>query len=451
MTKQRLIFITIIVVLSLLSSLFFYLGFSHPIKGDARQHEIITQNLLSGKGLSLSEGPPYLPTTFREPIYPIFLAFLLWLFRGNYAAIYLTQIIIFILTVVLVYYLSLKILGDKIARWTAIITALCPTLANHPSYLLSETFFTFLIVLFMMVILKSVETNRIAWYICSGLLLGCAALTKHVITLLFIPIIFSGILYCGNFNLFLKKYLKNFTIFTMVFLVVIIPWPIRNYAKFGKFSLSLRMGMLLWIRSAKLDYDFEDIKKETVFSFSEYLGEKLYPEVKERNLVLVKEEIANQKKMQEWVKQGYNEAEMDQMQIKQALAKIRRRPLKYLSQNFLECLKMTAFLYIPTLNEPHIIEHFRHIKNGQLLLSALRGVFRILAFPVLFLALLGFWVERRRWRQWVFIATLVIYMNLSHSFIAGSARYSVPLIPFYFMFAVAGFIFIKDKLCCQNR
>ena len=213
----------------------------------------------------------------------------------------------------------------------------------------------------------------------------------------------------------------------------------------------MRLGILLGIRSAKLDYDFEDIKKEAVFSFSEYLGEKLYPEVKERKLVLVKEEIANQKKMQEWVKQGYNEAEMDQMQIKQALAKIRRRPLKYLSQNFLECLKMTAFLYIPTLNEPHIIEHFRHIKNGQLLLSALRGVFRILAFPVLFLALLGFWVERRRWRQWVFIAALVIYMNLSHSFIAGSARYSVPLIPFYFMFAVAGFIFIKDKLCCQNR
>ena len=446
MTKQKSIFLIVIITLSFLLSLFFYLGFSYPIEGDAYQYKIIAQNLLYHRVYSLSEEAPYLPTTFREPGYPVFLAFLLWLFKGKSTAIYLTQIIIFVLTVILVYSLSSKILGEKMARWVALITALCPTLANYPSYLLSETLFTFLLVLFMDTVLKAAETNKTSWYVCSGFLLGLSALTKSITVLLFIPIAFSGLLYSGNINLFLKKYLKNFTILTLSFLVIIAPWFMRNYTKFGKFSLNLRFSSILWIRGSKLDYDFKDIKKEIAFSLSEYLGKRLYPEVEESNRFLLKEAIANGQKIKEWVNQGYNEAEIDYIQSKEALTKISQRPLKYLSQNLLECLKMSAFLYIPLLNEPHIIERFNHIKNGKFLISALRGVLRLLSYLVLFFGFFGFFGERKRWRQWIFIAALIIYVNLSYSFLFGWGRYSVPLIPFYFMFAVAGVNFIKNKL-----
>jgi len=445
MMNKKYIFLTISITASILLSLFFYAGFDHPIVGDASQYKTITENLLHHKVYSLSENAPYEPTSFREPAYPFFLAALVWLFKGSYKAIYLMQIGIFVLTVILVYYLSLKILGEEKAGWIALITALCPTLANYPSYLLTETCFTFLLVSFMTVILKAAETNRLAWYIAAGFLLGISTLTKSVTALLFIPIFFAGMLYVGNLKIFLKKYLKNFIVFSLIFLVTAAPWVIRNYAEFGKFSLSLRFGKALSIRSIKLDQDFEDTKKEMVFTFSEYLGKKIYPEVKEPNLFLLKENLVVEKLIKGWADKGYNEAKIDHLQIEGAWSKIKRQPFKYLAQNFLEMLKLTAFLYVPLLNELHIVERFDNIENGRFLLSASRGIFRLLAIAVLCLCFFGFFAERKKWRYWIFIAVLIVYINLAYSFLFGWGRYGVPLIPFYFIFAVPGFNFIKNK------
>lgn len=450
MINRKYAFLIISVAVSILLSLFFYISFDHPIAGDASQYKTITENLLHHKAYSLSDGPPYSPTTLREPAYPVFLASLLWVFKGNYTAIYIAQIIIFVLTVILVYYLSLKIFGEKTAGWAALITALCPTLANYPSYLLSETFFTFLLVLFMVIILKAVETNKAGWYVCAGFLLGISTLTKSITALLFIPIVFSGVLYAKNLSAFLKKYLKNFIVFSLIFLVTAAPWAIRNYAKFGKFSLSLRFGMVLWVRGEKLAYDFEDTKKAIVFSLSEYLGKKFYPEVEKPNHFLLKEGMANYRFIEKLASEGYNEAEIDHIQVKEAWGKISQEPLKYLSQNFLEAVKMGAFLYIPLLNEPHIIEKFNQLNYGQFLLSGFRSIFRLLAIAVLGLVLLGFFAGRKRWREWIFIATLIIYVNLVYSFLFGWGRYAVPLIPFYFMFAVTGIDFIKNKFTMKG-
>jgi len=107
---------------------------------------------------------------------------------------------------------------------------------------------------------------------------------------------------------------------------------------------------------------------------------------------------------------------------------------------------MTSFLYIPVLNEPNTIEKIGNMKNGEFLISAIRGVFKILAYLVLFLALFGLFGERKKWRQWIFIAVLILYINLAYSFLFGWGRYNVPFIPFYFMFAVAGINFIRYKL-----
>jgi len=445
MITQKPIFLIIVAILSSAMGIFFYLSFDHSITDDAYQYKTIAQNLLLHKVYSLSETPPYLPTGLREPAYPVFLAALLWLFKGNYAAIYLTQIILFVLTVILVYYLSSKIFGEKMARWITFITALCPTLSDFPSYLLTETLFSFLIVLFMAIIFKAVESNKPGWYICSGIILAISTLTKSITFLLFIPIIFAGLLYCGNLNLFFKRYFKNFIIFTLSFFVIIAPWSIRNYNKFGKPVPSLLSGRALWIRGVKLDYNFKDIKKELVFSVSEYIGKKLYPEVKNPNQFLLKEAIVNEEKINEWAK-SYNEAEIYSIQLKEALAKIRQHPLKYLAQNFIEWLKMTSFLYIPVLNEPNTIEKFGNMENGTFLISAIRGIFKLLAYLVLFLALFGLFGERKKWRQWIFIGVLILYINLVYSFLFGWGRYNVPFIPFYFMFAVAGFNFIRHKL-----
>ena len=445
--RQKSIFPIICAVLALCFGLFFYKAFNHPVVTDARQYKILSENVLYHGVYSLSEEPPYAPTALREPMYPAFIAGLLKVSGGKYAAVHIAQIILFILTVLMIYGLGLKIFGEGVARWAALLTALCPTLANYPSYLLSETLFGFLITLYAVVTLRAVESNKIGWYICSGAVAALASLTKSVAFLLFVPTVFAAFLYVGGLGSFIRKYLKNFVVFGLVFLVLVSGWIVRNHNTFGRFSLSMRSGLALWIRSVKLDYDMEAMKREAVFSFSEYLGAKLYPDVERPDQFLVKEAMAGYEKIRILTEQGYNEAEIDHKLLEEALPVIKKAPLKYAAQSLLEGLKMTAFLYIPILNEPHITEEFQRTEKGRLLISAARGIFRALAYLVLLLTLLGFFGERKKWRQWIFIAAIIVYINLSYSLLFGWGRYNVPLIPLYIMFAVAGFAFIKKKLC----
>lgn len=437
MSKQSTLLI-IILVATVIGS-FFAFCFPHPVAKDALQYDTLAWNFAKGHGYTLSLSPPYLPTMVREPVYPIFLAGIYTLFGHNYVMVKIIQIILFALTALMAYLIASKIFNKKAAIASGFLVAFCPTLANFPSYLLSETLFTFLLSLTILWLIRTAYRRRIVYFLVAGILLGTLTLCKAVM-FLFVLFVMAGFWILQRRDIAAKERWINYSALIFTFLLTLSPWLIRNYTQFGTFNIALRNGKTLYGRALKLDCSFEDWKRAAVFGISEYLGSKIYSEAIDspKDYLLREDRIAGEK-IRELIKAGYNETQADMLITKDAIGKIRKRPAKYLAQSFFEAIKMIAFFYLPLLNEPHIIEKFENLNNGRLILATLRGVFKCSGYLILLLAISGIFATRTKWREWFFIVVLIIYINFIYSLLFGWARYAVPLIPYYLIFTSVGF------------
>lgn len=440
MDKSRRNFLIAIIAASIITGSVFAFGFDHPVKGDALDYDRIGQNLAQGNGFSLSQSCPYIKTMYREPAYPVFLALIYSIFGHNFAIVKLLQIFIYALSCILLFYLALIVFNEKIARISSALFSIFATSANYPSYLLTETLFTCLLISVILILSLALARGRSRLFFYSGVLLGMSILCKAAMLLFFIPIFL--VLY-----LKIKQgVLKYFMILLAGSLLVLTPWMARNYLEFGAFSITLRSGTQLLYRAQNLDNSLEKIKATIVYSISERLGKKIYPywsdnpaDFLDKDLnIIYKEEIELRQK-------GYTDVDIDRLETRNALALILRRPAAYLMQSPLELIKLSAFAHIPLLNQPDVIEKFDSFKNGPLVMSMVRGVFHLLSYLILLLTITGMWLSRGEWRNWILMAGLIFYINAVHSMLFASARYTVPLIPFYLIFTSHALVKILEK------
>lgn len=435
-------FIIFLIFLSLCGSLFFIL-FKHPIESDAEQYYMIGRNLNNGDGYSRSATAIHTPTMDRAPLYPFFLMSMFRLFGEKIILVKLFQTVFFLLTAMLTYLTCNLIFEKKISRIAALSVAICPTLANYPSYILTESLFTFLVALIIFMLYKCVGQKGLKLYFLTGVVLGFSALCKAVM-LYFIFFICLGFFLVDGIS---KETFKKCLVLFFGFLLIVTPWIARNRIVFNDLNIATAKGKSLWVSSRKVLYSNRKILKLAVFTLSEFLGKRVYPEELERQTpFLLQENIRAEERMRKLSSLGFNGAEVDRYLTKEAYQLIWSHPIKFTFGCFIEFLKLLPFLYIPTLNEGYVIDWFKSIKNGPMMISLIRGTFRLLSYFVFLLALTGMLYRRKDFRRLSFLILLIIYFNLSYSILFGSARYNVPLIPFYFMFAVAGVNFIKNKL-----
>lgn len=446
MTEKRVLILLFIISVSFAA--FFAFGFDHPVKGDAERFNRIAINIANNGIFSLSEKPPYSPTMLIEPMYPFSIGLIYKLFGHKYIAIKVSQILIFGLTIVLVYFLTKEITKNaKIARITALITALCPTLANYPSYLLTETIFTFLLCLSVFTMTKAIKTEKAKWFMISGVIIGITALCKGVMLFFFLAVLAILFILKKSTGYYLKRKIQHYLLFMVIFLSIISPWSYRNYKLFGTHQISFRGELALWMRAIKVDQSMDEMKIALVCNFSEFLGKIVFPDkVSSPGDFMLEDSRKAYSRQSMLIQSGLSITEANRQIRNEALMKIKRHPLKYLAQTFLEFEKMLAFLYIPTLNETHTIEKFQRIKNGRLILACFRGIYRLLAYPLFLFALIGIFVKKKDWESSYFPIGAIIYINLIYSLLFGWGRYAVPLIPLYLIFAAIGFTNLIDRL-----
>lgn len=442
-------FLLIVFLISFFLGSFFAFCFRHPLVADAIEYNTIGWNLAQGNGFSSQASAPYVPTMHREPVYPYFLGAIYKIFGHKHEYVYIFQISIFSLTCILVYSLTRNIFAEKEARYSAVLTALCPTLANYPSYILTETVFVFLLCLSILTLTRAAKTQKGVLFLASGAILGITVLCKVMMFLFFFMVLLVVFLLRKDWKTFFKKNISHVAIFSIAFLIVLSPWVYRNYQEFGYAHISLRGGAALWEMAYKLDDSFEDMKKAVVFNFSEYLGNLIYPGVvnSPRDFILMRSKKSHSREIQ-LQKQNFNPVEIDNIMKEEALKKIRshRHPLlKLLAHAPLEMIKMTSILYIPTLNEPHMINKFYSLNNGKFLLSGIRAIFRLMAYLILCLAIIGMTRKRKQWKKWIFLLSIILYINLFHSILFALSRYAVPLIPFYLIFVGTELSRLKKK------
>ena len=129
----------------------------------------------------------------RAPLYPLFLAAHLALFGGSQTPIFVSQTILSLLNVILVYVLAVHVTSDRHPRSAApgiaaILTAICLPLASYGQLLLSETLFTSLLLAALVVLGVWTRRGGWLWLAGAGTLLGLATLTRGL-TLGFLPLV----------------------------------------------------------------------------------------------------------------------------------------------------------------------------------------------------------------------------------------------------------------------
>lgn len=408
---------------------------------DAEQYDRMGWNLACGRGFSLDKVSPYAPTMFREPGYPAILAAIYRIFGHKIRAVLLLQAFMHALTAVIVYLISSRVFGDRAGFLSGLVAALFPTLANISAYLLSETYFTLLLMLGLWSFCKMVREHSLLWSLFSGTVFGIVIITKAAA--LFLPFVLSAA--TGLASVIARK--MNVRLAACLVIVAVVSsvpasaWSFRNSMIFDTRSIALRGGDALWSRAQKLNDPARVVAATACYSISEYLGSKLFPEVADKpERYLFKDFDRAFKMRDDYRASGFSDIEIDKIFRKEAVELIFRRPFRYVAYTVIEAIKMTAFTYLPVLNEPSVRRVFDIHKRGRMALSALRGIMRFSTYPIILLSLAALFIHSGRWESWLPLVSVIIYFNVIYSVLDAIGRYAVPLIPLYCILAVSALV-----------
>jgi 4-amino-4-deoxy-L-arabinose transferase-like glycosyltransferase len=197
-------------------------------------HEIIL-NLVAGKGFHLNG----MPTAYRMPGFPAIMALC---GKVSTNMIWLRSVLALfeVATGICVYLLAKRHLG-KIAAFAALaVWMVLPISVVQPLLFMSEGLATLLLVALLMAV-TGPTTIRTA--VIGGLLCGLLILVKQ--HLLLFPVVYGIILLRRRERL--ASIIMHLMIFSIVALVVTIPWAIRNKHQFGAYTLSTNGGQNLYI------------------------------------------------------------------------------------------------------------------------------------------------------------------------------------------------------------
>ena len=204
------------------------------IRGDAYHYYAYGYNLryFGIHSLNTKLAKP-IPDSFRAPGYPLFIAILIFLMgdTGFYPLILYVQAILSSLLVILTFILGLKLLP----RWGAMLASICvafsPHLISIQGYILSETLFTFFLLLCITCFYEALKNQNISNYVAAALLFGMTYLINE--TVLFLPPLLVAITFLihrkrpGSERRQIK--IQPFLVFLLVFSLFPCWWLYRSF------------------------------------------------------------------------------------------------------------------------------------------------------------------------------------------------------------------------------
>lgn len=245
--ESRKLFIALLVLAAVARLVVIFAGFSdYRPTDDARHWHIIAQNFLNGKGLILDEQR----VAYRTPMPGLYFAAIYSLFGVSTRAVQISNVLLGVITVGLVYSFVKSSFGIESARWAAVFVSAYPTLLLYTAQLLSET----LVIMFLMLAVWSVwflRDRRAGWFAPVGVVLGLAVLTRQTVLPIAVSIaLWSLVAHSADRGL--RRILPSLIIVTFLALTIT-PWTVRNYRITGRFiPLTSEGGTSLWIANNPL-------------------------------------------------------------------------------------------------------------------------------------------------------------------------------------------------------
>ena len=174
------------------------------------------------------------PTVFVMPFYPLLLAALFKIFGFGILglqAVRVVQAIISCASILIVFLIAKKLFNLKTAYIAAIFYAFYIPNIVTSGYFLTETLFTFLLIFIIYLSLVFVESPGKLKFAALGLLYTLAVLCRPTIALF--PVFL--LIYCLFRKVKYTDLIAPFMAFSLVFIIIMAPWWIRNYKEYSEF------------------------------------------------------------------------------------------------------------------------------------------------------------------------------------------------------------------------
>jgi 4-amino-4-deoxy-L-arabinose transferase-like glycosyltransferase len=249
------LFIGILLVGLALRLLLSALAFVHP----ERIYLPDSQTYLTPALKLLSTGLYPADAAYRTPLYPFLIALVYALGGAHPLLVILVQAFLGTLVVFLTYRLGVRLLPRPAALVGALLIAIDLGAITNVFYILTETFFTFLLIAAILAWVNAVQQGKASWIALSAALLGLATLCRPI-ALYFPLLLAAGFLWIQRRTWL--RFLRALAIYLGVFLLVLLPWVVRNELLIGIPTVTTISNYnLLFYNAASLDASLRHISE----------------------------------------------------------------------------------------------------------------------------------------------------------------------------------------------
>ena len=368
-----------------------------PLGDDAREYLDLADSIRLNHEYSY-QGQP---TRMRPPLYPLFLAGIQGLFGTNLRFIQAAQVVLVAATLVVFYLLVGRVFGNKVAVIAAFLLSLYVPFTVRAALVMSEVLFIFLLFLALYLVISAIQEHKAKYYVAAGAILGLASLTRPITV--FLPLILIPLLIMVTRQQIGPRFaLKQSALFLSTFLLVLLPWGIRNGATLGEFTpLPSSGGVNLWVATHPDWKPFVKQHMAYAWQLEEFLA------IKQRD--------------------SYISSEADERFFDQALENIKADPVGWLARSSKKLAWVGYYSFAQELR-PAAEERKRSTNSSRLL--------RVTDFAtVVFILLAIFGVARTALRKEGIILIAVLALFLAIQFVSFAvARHLLPVVPLYIAF-----------------
>lgn len=342
----------------------------------------------------------------RTPGYPVFLAGVHSLFGDGARAVIAVQSLIATVSVFFVFLIGRRLWNEQVGLLGALLAAVDPFQVYFTAKVLTETLFTFLLVLlvYQLVLLNESDDVAAGRSAATGLLLGIITLVRpEALGLALLVVLGTGIQFMLRKNI--RKAAVCSGILLTVSLSVLLPWGLRNKGLTGQFILTSSNGG--WTLYEGLSTDL------SVQGWEAYRQKNMYPDVQAYGLdseIKVRDHFAM--KSREYIRSHPGTFAL--LAVRKLFKLYRLVPYEVFSRS----ARLASFLYFA---------------------------------PLLALFIGGMMVTAREWRRMLPVYLPIIFVTAIHMIFTSQVRYRVPLQPLMALFAAYGLLFFWNYLSVPEK
>jgi 4-amino-4-deoxy-L-arabinose transferase-like glycosyltransferase len=341
----------------------------------------LARSLATGNGFAFPGG---LPTAFRVPLYPMFLA-VVTLGEKSFVGVLVAQSLVGAATTLCAGLLGREMFGDRAGLAAAALTAVYPYYVVHDTALQETSLFTLLTLLSVFLLLRTARTGSRSLAIGAGVGFGAATLVRVTVAPVALVAPFWLLLPIGWRSPWRGRAIV-LCLCLGALLATLSPWLIRSHRITGVWTLGTEFGAALW--GGNNAQTFRYYPRESIDLSRRAAFDALSASEKAELAALSNDEIA----VSNWYQ---------------------RKGLAYIKDHLEESILnggakiMAAFGWLPS-------------PRG----SVWRNTAYLVSYaPVMALGLWGMWLDRRRWRRnmpiyWLFLSfaaiTAVLWGHTSH-------------------------------------